>query len=218
VTGDLPPADAGPGPDPLNTTSWHARRAEDGDRASLDWIVRRLSPVLLAQAAHRLGPKLRALYDPEDVVDEVWAVALPRLADLTRRDGRSTPVLLRFLATTLLYRVNDLVRRHVTGPDGRRAAGGEAESALARLSDDASGALQRVVREETRHVVTRTLEELEPADREILVLRAIEQNSNQTAAMLLGLSPSAASMRYKRALETLRARLPGSVFDEVEAT
>ena len=48
------------------------------------------------------------------------------------------------------------------------------------------------------------LEELDEKDREVLLLRGIEQQSNNTTATILGLTPSAATMRYKRALERLR--------------
>jgi DNA-directed RNA polymerase specialized sigma24 family protein len=59
------------------------------------------------------------------------------------------------------------------------------------------------------------IRELEPKDREILLLRGVEQQPTGTVAMLLGLTPQAVSMRHKRALDNLRSRLPGSVFDEI---
>ena len=54
-------------------------------------------------------------------------------------------------------------------------------------------------------------------DREIILLRGIEELSTKSVAMLLELSPDAVYKRYRRALQKLRARLPGSVFDEIEA-
>src|SRR5262245_47363366 len=108
-------ADAG------DLTSFHVQRAESGDAESLDWIVRRLSPLLLAQADFRLGPRLRRLHDPEDLVSTVWAITLPRLGELGAREGRKTPVLLSFLTTTLLNRVNGWVKTDIAGPRGRQA-------------------------------------------------------------------------------------------------
>ena len=35
-----------------------------------------------AQAEYRLGPRLRRHVDPDDMVQEVWATALPRLPEL----------------------------------------------------------------------------------------------------------------------------------------
>ena len=103
-------------------TSFHVERAEAGDGVSLEWVVRRFSAVLLAQARYRIGTRLRAIVEPEDLVSEVWAVTLPRLGELGSREGRKTPVLLKFLTTTLLNRVNDLVKTEIKGPRGRRAA------------------------------------------------------------------------------------------------
>lgn len=214
-----------PGPRPPESrpddrTTLHVRRAEAGDPASLEWVVTRFSPLLLAQAAYRLGPRLRPLYDPEDVVNDVWAVALPRFRELSEREGRATPVLLRFLATTLLYRVNDLVSRHISrgaGPVARAEAGGGGPTTdpVARLLDERSSVVSRLVKREALGAVLAGLEELEPLDRQILILRGIEQASNQTAALLLGIEPKAASMRYARALARLRSRLPDSLFDEL---
>ena len=49
----------------------------------------------------------------EDLVQEVWAVALPRLKDLVPRDDRLTPVLVRFLSQTLLNIYCNLMRKHI---------------------------------------------------------------------------------------------------------
>jgi DNA-directed RNA polymerase specialized sigma24 family protein len=50
-----------------------------------------------------------------------------------------------------------------------------------------------------------------------LLLRGIEQQSHQTVALLLDLTPQAVSMRFTRALDRLREQLPGSIFDELDA-
>ena len=88
-----------PGEDDGQDTSFHARRAAEGEIESLDWIVRRFSPLLLAQARFRMGESLRRYVSPEDVVQEVWAVGLDRLPGLKPRAGRLTPVFLKFLST-----------------------------------------------------------------------------------------------------------------------
>ena len=94
-------------------TSVHIARAHDGDEASRAWIVARFSPFLLMQARYRLHGGLRRICTPEDIVDEVWLVTLPRLGDLRPRDGTWKPVLLKFLGTTLLNQVNTLLTRHL---------------------------------------------------------------------------------------------------------
>ena len=211
--------------DPRDETSVHVRRAEAGNGKSLQWVVERFSPLLLAQANYRMGAKLRAFYDVDDLVNDVWAIALPRLAELGAREGRSTPVLVRFLATTLLHRVQKLLKRYIAESRRTRAGGnvesdGDGDSArekrpIENLAAQTSGVVTHAVRRELQGVVASALAELEPRDREILLLRGLEQNSNGTVALLLGLAPSAVTMRYRRALERLRARLPGSVFDQL---
>ena len=49
----------------------------------------------------------------------------------------------------------------------------------------------------------------------MIVLRGIEQIANDQVAQLLGVTASAITRRYQRALEKLRRRLPGSVFDKL---
>ncbi len=195
-------------------TSLQLRRAVGGDADSLTWVVRRLSPLLIAQADYRLGPDLRKLYDAEDLVSEVWMVALPRLGDLSSRDGRQTPVLLKFLTTTLTFRINNLLRQMIRR---RSHAEGEPER-LAGLEDlpaRTRGAITQAVRRETVDQVAASLEGLEPQDREIILLRGIEQQTNGEVAAALDLTPKAVSTRYHRALDKLRARLPCEVFDEL---
>ena len=53
-------------------TTVHLRRAREGDRESLAWLVERFTPLLIAQARRRLGPALLRGHDPEDVVQDVF--------------------------------------------------------------------------------------------------------------------------------------------------
>lgn len=217
-TNPADPPDASP-MDLDAVTSVHVRNAVEGDLESLGWVVARLSPLLLAQAAYRLGPQLRSVHDPEDLVNDAWAVALTRLGDLEPKNGRFTPVLLKFLSTTILFRVNNLMKRHLrAGAVGRLEPDSErpGESAVIdQLPAETSGAITLALRKELESTVARCLEALDARDREIILLRGIEQHPNHTVALLLGVSPQNVAMRYHRALKRLRARLPGSVFDEM---
>jgi RNA polymerase sigma-70 factor (ECF subfamily) len=51
---------------------------------------------------------------------------------------------------------------------------------------------------------------MDPFDREILALRHFEELRNGEVAQILGLSKTAASNRYIRALERLKAMLKGT--------
>lgn len=191
----------------------HVRRAVQGDAESLSWVVARLSPLLRAQAEFRLGPGLRSQHDAEDMVHEAWLVALPQLGNLPLRDGRLTPVLLRFLSTTLLYKIQNLVRQRLRrGPAEHLDVSVPASD----LADPRSGVISAAVRRERRDQVHESIAALAAIDREVLLLKGIEQQSNQTIALLLGIEPAAVAMRYQRALQRLRAALPRSVFDELD--
>ena len=194
-------------------TSQHVRRAIEGDLDALDRLVARLSPVLLAHARYRMGPVLQRQCDPEEVVHEAWVVALPRLAGLGARDGRHTPVLLRFLSTTIMHLVRNLARRHVLGTGAGRDTDSEPDP-VQQIPAEQSGIVTKAVRAELSTEVHRQLERLDDVDRQIVILRGIEQQSNATVGLLLEMEPKTVSKRYHRALDRLRSLMPGSVFDE----
>ncbi len=168
---------------------------------------------------YRLPGELSRLVDADDLVDEVWMVALPRMAGLRERGGRHTPVLLKFLSSTMLNKINNLIAKHLRGERGRAQSlpRGSRADPLERFPAELTSALSLAERDETCSAVHAALDALAPHDREILVLRGIEQVSNGEVGRLLGLAPSAVTMRYRRALERLRKRVPGSILDEFES-
>lgn len=199
-----------PDSDPRADTTVLLQAAVDGDGTSLGWLVAHLSPLLVAQARWRLqGPLARAV-EPEDLVQDAWLVALPRLRDLVPREGRRTPVLLRFLATTIVHRVNNLARELLRrGPGTGASVGPEASP------DPRTGVVTAAVRAEQRRQLLATIDALEPIDRQVLLLRGVEQRSQATTAELLGIRGDAVAMRFSRALDRLRAQLPASLCDDL---
>ncbi len=198
--------------DPIDPTTLQVRRALGGDRPSLEWVVERFSPLLLAQARYRLGSQLAGRCEPEDVVNDVWIRVLPQLGGVAPREGRLTPVVVRFLSTTLLRQVNNLMRKRAVGALGTEGA---EQDPIQSLAEDARGPMTEVVAREGQGLVLASIEALPESDREIVILRAIEQHSNQDVAELLGIAPNTAAQAYRRALQKLRDRLPGSVFDDL---
>jgi RNA polymerase sigma factor (sigma-70 family) len=204
-------------PTQSDTTTLHVRRACGGEEQSLAWVVERFTPLLRAQATVRLHGVADGLCDADDLVQEVWAVALPRLEDLNPRDERLSPVLIRFLATTLLNKVNNLMMRRLRRGEGLASplVHDSRTPTLERFPDSVTGALERAARDEAVEELHAALERLGERDREILVLRGIEQLEAGEVARRLGLKPSAVSMRYRRALDRLAEMLPGSIFEEL---
>jgi len=199
-------------PERVDLTTLHVRAAIGGDAGSLDWVITRLTPLLMVQAEYRLGPALRQQVDPEDLVSEAWLVALPRLAEFARHP-RATPVLLKFLTTTMTFRVNHLLRRRMTASHAVPPAAAAAMPEAAR----ATGVVTNVVRSELADVVRQRIDSLDPADREVLVLRGIEQQPSQAVAVMLAITPAAVDQRFSRALKRLRESLPDSAFEDLAA-
>ncbi|HEX5053628.1 MAG TPA: sigma-70 family RNA polymerase sigma factor [Planctomycetota bacterium] len=195
-------------------TSMHIRGAIAGDRGDLDWTIERLTPMLLAQARYRMRGRLRRICEAEDVVAHAWQVALPRLSDLVAREGRFGPVLVKFLSTAILLRINELLR-----VEARQlaAAGGSPTGLAERLPDPATGVWSAIVQRERAGIVQRTLDGLPACDREVIVLRLVEQRGSAEVARLLGLTTGAVNVRLHRALGRLREALPATVFDDLAA-
>ncbi len=203
----------------MTLTTLKVRSAFDGDEEARAWIVLHFSPLLLAQAHYRMRPRLRRYYDPEDVVADTWQRALPRLGDFRQDDHRNTPRLVKFLATTLTYRVNELFRQWMGSPMGGMRSEDSSfveGTSIAELQDDPDKGILKslVTRDEVRHVLE-VLEDLNHRDQEIIVLRKVEGLSSGDVAMRLDISPNAVDIRLSRALTRLRARLRESVFDEL---
>lgn len=210
----VPPEDpvAGAG----DVTSVALRNATQGDRTSLGWLIDRFSPLLRVQADHRLRGRLRVLYDPDDLVADVWAIVIPKLPTITVQDRRITPVFVRFLSTTLLNRFGTLLQKHIQGKPGIQSDGPNSDGdLLSRLSAGDSGMVTKAARGEIQVAVRAAVQSLEPEDREIVILRGIEQVPNQEVALRLGLKPNTVAARYLRALRKLRELVPGTAFDEL---
>ncbi|MEM7205622.1 MAG: sigma-70 family RNA polymerase sigma factor [Planctomycetota bacterium] len=189
----------------------HARQAAAGDERSIAWIVDRFSPLLLAQARYRLGPAARQQVPAEDLVHETWAVALPRLGTLEPREGRLAPVLMKYLSNILLNRVNQAIRGLIR--DRQR----EPNATLDDLAERRErGVITNAMRREIRETIHDELLRLSEREREILVLRLLEQRTGTEVADALGISRENVYTRYHRALQVLRSRLPDSWLDELD--
>lgn len=199
-------------------TTIHVRRAVGGDEESLGWIVERLSPLLLSQARYRLSRHLRGLYDPEDMVQEAWMTALGKLGDLVPRKDRITPVLIKFLSQILLNQYRNLLHKHVHGkplrvPITQDSSAAGLESQL--MGRDQIGVVTNAIRSEVGERVLRSIESLGEIDKEIVILRGIEQAANHEISLIMNLEEGTVATRYHRALQKLRASMPESVFSEL---
>ena len=199
-------------------TTLHVRQAVRGDGKSLAWVFERFTPLVEAQVRMRLGASSDRA-EVEDLVSDTWVVTLQKLGDLSPREGRLAPVLLRFLGTTAVQLCNNHLRRkiklrarqHATPQD----ATGAAPDPFADHARETLGVVTRVGQSETLDAVRAALQELEEEKRSLLVLRLVEGRSNQEIAEILGEKPNTIAVRYRRALDALRNQVPKQLLHEL---
>jgi RNA polymerase sigma-70 factor (ECF subfamily) len=187
-------------------------RTAAGNRSAREQLLGRHRDKLRRMVAVRLDRRLAARVDPSDVVQEALAEADRRLDDFLRERPIPYYVWLRRLAWV---RLEKLRRRHTAG---RRDISREEPAALAdesvrelaeRVLASDTGPSTAAGRAERRRRVRESLYRLAAVDREVLVLRFLEQLSTAETAAVLGISPGAVKVRLFRALERLRRCLDG---------
>jgi RNA polymerase sigma-70 factor (ECF subfamily) len=189
-----------------------------GDPSSLQRLLQGCRDRLCRMVAVRMDERLSARVDPSDVVQEAMAVALDRLSDYLRE--RPLPFY-PWLRQITFNRLVDLHRRHVLA--SRRSVDREqplglSDASAVQLADrvlaGSTSPVKRLLRDELRARVRATLARLEPADREILVLRHLEQLSVAECTAVLGISEAAAKKRHVRAVRRLRRLLDDELSEE----
>jgi RNA polymerase sigma-70 factor (ECF subfamily) len=183
-------------------------RVDAGDEQALAALFSRHRQRLLRMVQVRLDPRLIGRVDPDDVLQEAWLAAVSRLHHFRSRGGASAFLWLRLIVAQTLV---DFHRRHL-GTAFRSALrevplpGGPfcSSDTLARLHASQTSPSQAVIRAETADRLVESIEQLDPIDREVLFLRHFEELGNDEVAALLGLSRTAASNRYVRAVARLR--------------
>ena len=168
---------------------------------------------LLVLARRNLNPVLARRISPEDVVQETFSAAC-RKADFLR-NCPEIPVYCK-LRKLLFQTITDLERKHLQSRkrDAYReceVAGEEDVSSPGldwnMFADTVTGPLTQIARQDRYELLRKTMESLPEHDREILELRHFDGMSNLECAEALHLTPSAASIRYVRALERLKKQL-----------
>lgn len=198
----------------MDTTSIQVRRAIEGQRDSLEWIVQRFYAFVRAQVVLRLGDVAHE-HDIEDVVADVWTIALSSMRALRPREGRLSPVLVRYLGTTALRQCNNFLRRQIRTRRARSHARDDSDDIVDHLIAETANVVTRVAQRDLEDRVRDCLDLMTPARKSVLVLRLMEGLSNQEIARTLEITPNTATVRYRRAIRDLRKCLPNEVFREV---
>jgi RNA polymerase sigma-70 factor (ECF subfamily) len=184
-----------------------------GDGSARERLLARHRQRLRRMIEVRLDRRLRPRIDPSDVLQEALAEAARKLAEYARQRPLPFYPWLRRLAWEQLVLTH---RRHLRAQRRsvrREEPGGlplPDESALhlaERLVGRASSPSARLERDEQRRRVREALGALAESDREVLVLRYLEDLATREIAAVLGVTESAVKMRQLRALQRLRELL-----------
>jgi RNA polymerase sigma-70 factor, ECF subfamily len=196
------------------------RRALAGDESALAALFDGYRDQLRRMIRLRLDRRLSGRVDSSDVLQEAYLDVRKRL-DEYARDPAAMPFHLR-LRLVAGQRLTDVHRFHLGAQ--MRDAGQEVSlhrgpfpqassvSLAAQLLGKMTSASHAAIRAEHKLIVQEALNGMDPIDREVLALRHFEHLSNDETALVLGLTKSAASNRYIRALKRLKeilSSIPG---------
>jgi RNA polymerase sigma-70 factor, ECF subfamily len=197
-------------PDPL-TTQELLDQARQGNADAVDALLARHREPVRRMIDLRLDPAIVQRLDASDVVQDVLLEASRRLQEYLRKPAMPFHLWLRHIAKDHLI---DAHRRHHTAqkrgvdreqPIHRPGWADRSSLELAgQLMDPERTPASEAIQQELQKRLHEALEQLEDADREVILMRHFEQLGNQEAATALGLTEAAASMRYLRAVRRLR--------------
>ncbi len=186
-----------------------ARRAEP---EALNPLLESYRNYLRFLASTAVGADLRGKAEPSDLVQEVLLKAHRHFGQFR---GDTEAELAGWLRRTLARTLSDFARRF------RKTAARQVgrERSLEALLDDSSQALERLLvadgdtpsgdaqRRELRGVLADALAELSADQREVLVLRSLEERSWDEVALKMGRTAGAVRLLWVRALKRLRPLL-----------
>jgi RNA polymerase sigma-70 factor (ECF subfamily) len=192
------------------------KRAGRGDYAARELLFAGHRARLRRMVAVRIDGRLAARIDPSDVVQETLLEASRKLSEYLRDPSVPFYPWLRQLAWKRLYALSE---KHIHSQ--KRSIMREERYDLPlsdnsvqhladRLMSSGTSPSHRVLRAELLERVRIALDRLSSRDREVLVMRHLEQMSIREIAATLGIDERAAKQRQTRAI----VRLQGLMADE----
>lgn len=188
-------------------------RAAAGDEVARAELLERYRGRLRRMVGIRMDKRIAARVDPSDVVQEAMKVAVARLPEYFADPQLAFYPWLRRIAWDRLL---DMYRTHLEA--GKRSVLKE-RTVTPKLNNESVAELaecvvtsdlnpgRRAMLAEMQARMQGALMELKPHDREILVLRYLEQLGVDEIAGVLGISQTAVTSRHLRALQRLRRLL-----------
>jgi RNA polymerase sigma-70 factor (ECF subfamily) len=168
----------------------------------------------------RLDGRLAGRVDASDVLPEAYSDVRRRIGEYAR-DPSAMPFHL-WLRLVTAQRLTDIHRYHLgaqmrsvgqeVSPHHGPSPQADSVSLAAKLLGKLTSASKAAIRAEQKSRVQEALNSMEPIDRQVPALRRFEHLSNDESVLALGLTKSAASNRYVRALKRLKeilSSIPG---------
>ena len=184
-------------------------RAEGGESTAVNELMERHRQSLRQMVQLRMDRVISQRVDASDIVQDVLLEASQRLTDYMQDPRLPFHLWLRQLAKDQLidtHRRHRVAQRRSADREQHLGQGGDHSSLDlgAQLRDQQLTPAAATLRKEFQQRFYQALEQLEEDDREIVLMRHVEQLSNSEVAQALGLSQPAAGMRHLRALRRLR--------------
>jgi RNA polymerase sigma-70 factor (ECF subfamily) len=186
-------------------------RAKTNDESAIAQLLRLHRPKVRRMIAVRLDRRLATRVDPSDVVQEALIDAVRRLPQYL---GERPVAFYPWLRDIAMNRLIDVHRQHLVTKKRnvqreeamyeRRHLPDESQMELAgRLIDPGSSPSRRMEKKEQQLELNAALEDLNPDDREVLVLKYLEELSAPEIAEILCVSERTVWRRHTRAIEQL---------------
>ena len=187
------------------------QRLQEGDKGAFGELFALYRTRLFQIVSVRMDRRLAGRVDADDIMQEVYLDASSRVQHFVENHSGSFFVWLRLITMQTMANV---FRRHlvVKMRDARRDVSIHTNQThqsntspivmqlLGRLTSPSGVA----IRQETFDQIEQAIASMKDIDREIIMLRHIEQLENKEIAEVLGIHEKAASIRYVRALARLK--------------
>lgn len=191
-----------------DTQQW-INRIQSGDYSALATLLEYYRPRLRQMISMRMDSRLTSRFDGSDVIQDVFLDANRQISAYVEDPRVEFYVWLRGLAWQRLLNL----QRHHTDTQGRtvrREVPLPLESTTTLLRELVGGGptpSKVLSNREVSDRVQTALDQLKPDDREVILMRHFEPLTNNEVAQTLEITPSAATMRYGRAMFRLKELL-----------
>ena len=193
--------------------------ARAGDESAMRQLLSRHRDRLRRMVAVHMDIRLAARFDPSDVVQDAMLEASQKLPGYLQKQPIAFYPWLRQIAwQRLVY-----LRQHHLATQKRSVLREQQwdldlpDESVVRLADrlvsDGTNPSQRAIREELCSRVRAALDAMPLKDRQVLILRYLEQLSAAEASQVIGITEEAFMKRHFRAIQRIRRLLDGSSED-----